>query len=167
MGEQIIRCPDGTYAVYSEGTLRKDDVPAGEWAVWFMTRQDVIQRFVDRAVEDAKHAAARVLERADSGKVIRPFGMTFEAANARSAANGGPDLTTEEGRMSGEEAHAKPQAPTPAERYAKQAKERLARRIGEDLAEEFTSVATDAMRDPQTVAELMAAAYQRGLEDRG
>lgn len=51
-----------------------------------------------------------------------------------------------------------------AERYAQQAKARLAARIGEDLAEEFTSVAASTERDIVNTAELMAAAYEMGRQ---
>lgn len=61
-------------------------------------------------------------------------------------------------------------APQPGEtvlqRYRREAKARLADRVGEDLAEEFFSVAQTTDRDVVNVAELMAAAYKRGLEAR-
>lgn len=53
---------------------------------------------------------------------------------------------------------------TPAERYAREAKARLAVRVGENLAEEFTSVARSTELNAVNVAELMAAAYQTGLD---
>jgi hypothetical protein len=51
-----------------------------------------------------------------------------------------------------------------AERYAQQAKARLAARIGEDLAEEFTSAAASTQRDIVNTAELMAVAYEMGRQ---
>jgi hypothetical protein len=51
-----------------------------------------------------------------------------------------------------------------AGRYAQQAKSRLATRVGEDLAEEFTSVAASTERDIVNTAELMAAAYLMGQQ---
>lgn len=51
---------------------------------------------------------------------------------------------------------------TPRERYWDQSKARLAERAGEDLAEEFFSVAFSAGGDVVTVAELMYAAYLMG-----
>jgi hypothetical protein len=51
---------------------------------------------------------------------------------------------------------------TAAERYAREAKARLAARVGEGLAEEFTSVAGSTDLDVVNVAELMAAAYAMG-----
>jgi hypothetical protein len=60
-----------------------------------------------------------------------------------------------------------PSAPkTAADLYAEQAKKRLASRVGEDLAEEFTSVAESTDLDTVNVAELMAAAYKMGEDSR-
>lgn len=52
---------------------------------------------------------------------------------------------------------------TPRERYFDQAKASLAERAGEDLAEEFFSVASSSGGDIVTVAELMYAAYLTGV----
>jgi hypothetical protein len=51
---------------------------------------------------------------------------------------------------------------TAAERYAREAKKRLAERIGDGLAEEFTSVAASTDLNVVNVAELMASAYLIG-----
>lgn len=100
MSRQVIKCPDGTYALWSDG-----DVRGGEWVVWGMTSQDYIDYCVKKASEEARRDAERLLACVDeygfSG--IRPFACNFEQANLASVENGGPDLTTEEGRMSGEE----------------------------------------------------------------
>jgi hypothetical protein len=53
----------------------------------------------------------------------------------------------------------------PKERYAREAKARLALRMGEDIAEEFTSVAASTGLNVQNAAELMAAAYLKGYAD--
>lgn len=100
MSRQLIKCPDGTYALWSDADAR-----GGEWILWDMTRQDYIDYCVSKAAESVKRDAEHVLDDTDkygtSG--ARPFASTFEQANAASVKNGGPDLTTEEGRMSGEE----------------------------------------------------------------
>jgi hypothetical protein len=57
-------------------------------------------------------------------------------------------------------------AETVPERYAREAKARLASRVGNDLAEEFTSVAQSTDLDVVNVAELMAAAYKTGQRAR-
>jgi hypothetical protein len=59
------------------------------------------------------------------------------------------------------------QRETAGQRYRREAKARLASRVGEDLAEEFFSVAQTSERDVVSTAELMAAAYKRGLGLRG
>jgi hypothetical protein len=51
-----------------------------------------------------------------------------------------------------------------ATRYAREAKARLAARIGDSLAEEFTSVAASTERDTINTAELMAVAYEMGKQ---
>ncbi len=56
---------------------------------------------------------------------------------------------------------------TVPERYQREAKARMAARIGDDLAEEFFSVAQSTHRDVVNVAELMAAAYKMGQRSAG
>jgi hypothetical protein len=57
-------------------------------------------------------------------------------------------------------------AETAAQRYSREAKARLASRVGDDLAEEFTSAAESSLWDVASVAELMAAAYKMGQGSR-
>lgn len=82
MGHQIIRQPDGLYAVFSSGTDR--------WLAWDLTREQYIERRVDEAAREARTDAAWLLDAMDGGEVYA--GYTFEEANAESAANGGKDL---------------------------------------------------------------------------
>ena len=51
------------------------------------------------------------------------------------------------------------------QRYRREAKARLAAHLGEDLAEEFFSVAADTLLNVESVAELMAAAYLMGCDE--
>jgi hypothetical protein len=69
--------------------------------------------------------------------------------------------------MTGKETPEQPKSrpETVPERYAREAKARLAARMGQDIAEEYTSVAASTPLNAQNVAELMAAAYLQGYAD--
>jgi hypothetical protein len=55
-----------------------------------------------------------------------------------------------------------------SERYARQQRTKIAEMIGEDLMEEFVSVARDTTCvSPEDVAMLMTITYQRGFDDGG
>jgi|SRR5277367_1809609 len=53
-----------------------------------------------------------------------------------------------------------------SERFREQQRQKVIDQLGEDLAEEFISVATDGGHTrPEDVALLMVAAYHRGIDD--
>jgi hypothetical protein len=83
MGRQVIKQPDGLYAVFSTGTDR--------WVATDMTRDQYIEWRVKRAVQEARADAARLLDDVDAGLVYG--GYTFEEANAQSVESGGEDLS--------------------------------------------------------------------------
>jgi hypothetical protein len=83
MGRQLIKQPDGLYAVFSSGTDR--------WVAVNLTREEYIERCAGLAALEARVEAARLLDDVDAGLVYG--GYTFDEANAESAANGGEDLS--------------------------------------------------------------------------
>ena len=83
MGHQIIKQPDGLYAVFSYGTDR--------WVAWDLTREQYIERRVEEAAREARVDAAELLDDVDAGLVYA--GYTFEEANAKSVESGGEDLS--------------------------------------------------------------------------
>ena len=83
MGRQIIRQPDGRYALFSTGTDR--------WVAWDLTREQYIDRRAEEAAREARADAAELLDDVDAGLVYA--GYTFEEANAESVENGGEDLS--------------------------------------------------------------------------
>ena len=83
MGRQIIRQPDGRYALFSTGTDR--------WVAWDLTGEQYIERRVEEAAREARADAARLLDDTDAGLVYA--GYTFEEANAASVEHGGEDLS--------------------------------------------------------------------------
>lgn len=83
MGHQIIRQPDGLYAVFSSGVDR--------WVAADLTRDQYIEWRVEQAVREAREDAGRLLDDADAGLVYS--GYTFEEANEKSVAHGGEDLS--------------------------------------------------------------------------
>ena len=87
MGRQIIRQPDGRYAVFSTGT--------DCWIATDMTREQYVEWRVKRAAQEARADAERLLDDVDAGLVYA--GYTFEEANAESVEHGGLDLTKPEG----------------------------------------------------------------------
>lgn len=87
MGHQIIRQPDGLYAVFSS--------VVDSWILYDATRQDIIDYYAERAAEDARERATRTLDCVDEDprKAYYQFTMTFEEANALSVEHGGDDLS--------------------------------------------------------------------------
>ena len=83
MGRQLIRQPDGLYAVFSSGT--------DQWVAWDLTRDQYIDRRAAEAEREARADAARLLDDVDAGLV--DAGYTFEEANAESVKHGGEDLS--------------------------------------------------------------------------
>jgi hypothetical protein len=69
--------------LFSTGTDR--------WVAWDLTREQYIERQSLLAAQEARTAAARLLDDVDAGTYYA--GYTFEEANAESAANGGTDLS--------------------------------------------------------------------------
>jgi hypothetical protein len=87
MGHQIIKQPDGLFAIFSSYT--------DTWIVYDATRQDVIDYYVEKAREDAERGVTRILAAVeeDPRKAYYQFTMTFEEANAESVEHGGKDLS--------------------------------------------------------------------------
>lgn len=74
MGNQIIKQPDGKYAVFSSVT---DTIIA-----WNATYDEIVQFFVDRAVEVATRDVKQILDRvaADEPRPYYQFTMTWGQA---------------------------------------------------------------------------------------
>lgn len=87
MGHQIIKQPDGLYAIFSSFT--------DTWIVYDATRQDVIDYYAEKAAKDARESAGRTLDLIDENprRAYYQFTMTFEEANAESVEHGGEDLS--------------------------------------------------------------------------
>lgn len=83
MGRQIIKQPDGLYAVFSTGVDR--------WVAVNLTRDQYIEWRVEQAARETRVDAARLLDDVDAGLVYA--GYTFEEANAESVEHGGEDLS--------------------------------------------------------------------------
>lgn len=84
MGRQIIRQPDGLYAVFSTGV--------DSWIAHDLTRDGLIEWFAERAARDARRDMAQLLDDMDEPGYANPMGETFEEANAASVEHGGTDL---------------------------------------------------------------------------
>lgn len=75
MGQQVIKQPDGLYAIFDTGS--------GMIEVWNATRDEIIQEFMDAAATRAREQAERVLHAIDSGvpsAVYRQGTLTWEQA---------------------------------------------------------------------------------------
>lgn len=84
MGYQVIRQPDGHFAVYSSTT---DTI-----AVWNATADQVVDWFVDRAVERARREAGRIVGHVATGeprKAYYQFVMTWDEALQSDREHGG------------------------------------------------------------------------------
>jgi len=86
MGQQVIRQPDGLYAIFSSIT--------DTWIVYDADRQEIFDWYAERAKEDADRATLRILNaiEKDPREAYHQFAMTFEEANARSIEHDGEDL---------------------------------------------------------------------------
>lgn len=92
MGYQVIRQPDGLYAVFSSYT---DTI-----AVWSTSGEEIVEWFAEIAAERARTDARRVLEHVAAGEPKRAyfqFVKTWEEALASDREHGGnvwsdPDL---------------------------------------------------------------------------
>jgi hypothetical protein len=87
MGHQVIKQPDGLYAVFSS--------VVDSWILYDCTRQDVIDYYVKQAAKDAKRNTARILDaiEEDPREAYYQFTMSFEEANRMSVEHGGEDLS--------------------------------------------------------------------------
>jgi hypothetical protein len=84
MARQIIKQPDGRYAVFSTGTDR--------WISFNMTRQGLIEQAEQQAAQDARARTAALLDEVDAAQDVHevyPYGWTFAEANAHSKDSGG------------------------------------------------------------------------------
>jgi hypothetical protein len=84
MGKQIIRQPNGRYAIFSTGT---DTIH-----MWDATADEVVEHFVERAVEDARREWRRIVECVAAGeprRVYYQFTMTWEEALELDREHGG------------------------------------------------------------------------------
>ncbi len=84
MGNQIIRQPDGHFAIFSSNT---DTI-----IVWDATKDEVVEWFVERAAERARQDAQRVIDHVAAGDPRRAyfqFAMTWEEALATDRERGG------------------------------------------------------------------------------
>jgi hypothetical protein len=97
MGHQIIRQPDGLYAVFSTGT--------DTWIKADAAREDLIEWYAERAARDARKGTAELLDDVDEDprKAYYQFAMTFEEANAESVEHGGEDLSGKMAAAGGEQ----------------------------------------------------------------
>ena len=87
MGHQIIRQPNGLYAVFSSFT--------DTWILNDATRDDLIGYYAEKAAKDARESTVRLLDDIDEDpcKAYYQFTMSFEEANAASVEHGGEDLS--------------------------------------------------------------------------
>ena len=88
MGQQIIKQPDGLYAIFSSIT--------DTWIVYDADRQEIFDYYAERAKEDADRTTKRILDVVDAGHpnlVYHQFAMTFAEANRRSVEHDGDDLS--------------------------------------------------------------------------
>jgi hypothetical protein len=88
VGHQIIKQPNGAYAVFSSYN--------DTWLLADATREDLVEYYVKKAADEARRNVERTIDLVDSNprKAYFQFTMTFEEANAKSIVNGGWDLTT-------------------------------------------------------------------------
>jgi hypothetical protein len=86
MGHQIIKCPDGTLAVFSSFSDR--------WILSNATQAELEDYYAEKAAEDARESARKTIEAVLAGdkRVYFQFTLTFEEANAMSVESGGEDL---------------------------------------------------------------------------
>jgi hypothetical protein len=90
MGHQIIKAPDGTYAVFSSFT--------DTWILSNASPQELEDYYAEKAAKDARRSFRDTLALVDEN--LRPycqFTMTFAEANQASIKHGGLDLTKPDG----------------------------------------------------------------------
>lgn len=84
MGNQIIRQPDGLFAVFSHNT---DTI-----AIWDASAVEVVDHFADLAAEDARRAVREKLRHVVAGeqrKAYHQFAMTWDEALISDCEHGG------------------------------------------------------------------------------
>jgi hypothetical protein len=88
MGQQVIKQPDGLYAIFSSIT--------DTWIVYDATRKEISNYFARQAADDARHQVDRIFARLDTNPAAAAyyqFTLTFEEANAMSVEHDGEDLS--------------------------------------------------------------------------
>jgi hypothetical protein len=84
MGQQIIKQPDGQFAVFDTGS---DTI-----IVWDGTRDEIVRWFVDRAVAATTRLTNDLLDHVDAGntrKAYAQFAMTWDEALVTDKQRGG------------------------------------------------------------------------------
>lgn len=84
VGNQIIKQPDGKYAVFSSIT---DTI-----VFWDATEEEVVQFFVDKVAEDTRRSVEKILTHVSAGqprKAYYQFAMTWKEALSYDREHGG------------------------------------------------------------------------------
>ena len=84
MGQQIIKQPNGLYAVFSTNT---DTI-----TVWDATEDELVEHFTEQAAEDARQAVRRKLRHVaadEPRKAYHQFAMTWDEALVHDREHGG------------------------------------------------------------------------------
>jgi hypothetical protein len=84
VGHQIIKCPDGTLAIFSSGTET--------WILTNATPEKLLDYYAERAASEAREKTQRVLDAVladDPCESYDQFTLTFEEADSLSAEHGG------------------------------------------------------------------------------
>lgn len=92
VGNQIIKQPNGFFAVFSSNTETV--------LVWDATADEIVEHFAERAAWDARDAARRLVALVDSGntrEAYHQFAMTWDEALRKDEDHGG-DAWQEAGR---------------------------------------------------------------------
>jgi hypothetical protein len=86
VGHQIIKQPDGKYAIYSTGV--------DAWIFYDGTAEEVVDFYVEKAEKEARRHTQEILDLLDENpkRAYFQFTMTFEEADAASAAGQGKTL---------------------------------------------------------------------------
>ncbi|HEY5986679.1 MAG TPA: hypothetical protein VIV12_09915 [Streptosporangiaceae bacterium] len=82
MGQQIIRQPDGYYAVFSSIT---DTI-----IMWDASAEEVVEWFTEQATEDTRRKVNQLIEKVAAGeRAYYQFTMTWNEALAKDERHGG------------------------------------------------------------------------------
>jgi hypothetical protein len=87
MGHQIIKCPDGTLAVFSNNV--------DSWVLTNATPGERLDYYAEKVAKQAREDIQRVLDAVLAGeprKVYYQFTLSFEQADQLSAEHGGESL---------------------------------------------------------------------------